>query len=89
MDLESEQRIADLERRNRALQEQVLELETVCRVWVAASNVKDCRIEELEAELRHMRARLARLTRWAADRGDTASSPSVRFSRGSERSERW
>lgn len=39
------------------------ELEMVCRLWMAASEAKDERIEELENELVRLRRRVTRLGR--------------------------
>jgi hypothetical protein len=37
------------------------ELELTCRLWIAANEAKDQRIQELEAECRRLRSRVARL----------------------------
>jgi hypothetical protein len=38
-------------------------MEMVCRLWMAAGQAKDERIEELEAEVRRLRQRTSRLNR--------------------------
>jgi len=42
---------------------QMAELEMACRIWMAASEAKDERIEELENELARLRRRVTRLGR--------------------------
>lgn len=48
-----------------ALQQQLEELQLVCRIWIAASQAKDERIAELEREVAQLSRRVARLARHA------------------------
>lgn len=45
------------------LLEKYRELQMVCEIWIAASEMKDERITELEAELAHAQQRVGRLGR--------------------------
>lgn len=44
------------------------ELAGICRLWIAAAEAKDARIEELERECEQLRMRVARLSRLVAPR---------------------
>ena len=58
------------------------ELESSCRLRMAASQVRDVRIQELEQECQALRQRVARLTRQAQRQvGQAASRRQVRFAR--------
>lgn len=57
--------------KNESLEQRCSELESLCRLWMAAGQAKDERIAELEAEVRRLRQRVSRLSRLAAQ-GDGA-----------------
>ena len=57
------------------------ELELTCRLWIAANQVKEARIQELEAECNQLRRRVARLSRRVGRRQKVAIPDQVRFAR--------
>ena len=57
------------------------ELELTCRLWIAANDVKEARIRELEAECNQLRRRVARLSRRVGRRQKVAIPDQVRFAR--------
>ena len=58
------------------------DLESTCRLWIAAAQAKDDRIEALELECQRLRHRVGRLSRSRmraiADRSDTPYTPQRR-----------
>jgi len=58
------------------------ELESSCRLWMAAAQVRDLRIQELEQEVQALRQRVARMTRQAHRQlGVATPGRQVRFAR--------
>lgn len=48
---------------NQELLSKVREMQMICEIWIAANNVKDERIQELEGEVKRLQQRVARLSR--------------------------
>jgi hypothetical protein len=58
------------------------QLESTCRLWVAACEIRDERLQELEKECQALRQRVARLSRQARrHQGATDAKSQVRFAR--------
>jgi hypothetical protein len=71
----------DAERKIEQLSARCQELEITCRLWIAANEAKDDRIQELVAECNQLRQRVARLSRQVGRKQKVATPSQISFAR--------